>query len=259
MTNILAELQMLSLNEGSDIISYRAKLNEIVATFKAREEYMEEVTWFAELVRELNVETFLNADAFMVQPEVGYSVLPEHLREDSLGFCRGTSLVFSGRFVYPVKDTNGDVMGFCGYDKFSDIKYLDSLNYGYKAKTFSLYGEEKLEEALLSTTPVFFTEGIVCTLYLRQEGFQSFALLGSTISPFVAEIIRWFGTRAIIIADADEAGNKLRAQAKRSVPMARCIQSLVAKDLDDSRKVKPDIINEIRNFDNPFYRSKYFC
>lgn len=259
MSNVLAELQMLALNESSDIISYRAKLNEIVNVFKSREEYMEEVTWFATLVRELDVETFLDADAFMVQPEVSYAVLPEHLQEDSLGFCRGTHLVFSGRFVYPVKDTNGDVMGFCGYDKYSDIKYMDSLNYGYKAKTFSLYGEEKLEEALLSTGPVFFTEGIVCTLYLRQEGFQSFALLGSNISPFVAEIIKWFGTRAVIIADADEAGNKLRAQARKWTPMARCIQSLVAKDLDDSRKVNPDIINEIPNFVNPFYRSKYFC
>lgn len=259
MSNIFAQLQALStMSEESTVDKLRKQLNQIVDIFKNREEYLEEVTAFAEKVRMLEVQTLLDCDSFMVQPELDPNILPEELQHDSLGFCKGLSLVFEGRYVYPVKDVRGDVMGFCGYDMFSEVKYLDSINFGYKAKSYSLWGMEKMEEYYKSNELVYFVEGIVCALYLRQCGMQALALLGSNVSPYVAEIIRRFGHRAIVVCDSDEAGTHCRKMLKRLIPGIRCVQSTIAKDVDDSRKVNPDFANELKKLSNIFYVSKLF-
>ena len=257
--NIFSQLQALStLSKETTVVQLRKQLNEIVAYFKSRDDYLENVTLFAELVRNLEVKTLLDCDSFMVQPEVLLTEIPEDLRHDSLGFCKGLDIIFSGRYVYPVKDVKGDVMGFCGYDKFSDVKYMDSLNFGYKAKQYSLWGMEKLPEYYNNDKPVFFVEGIVCALYLRQCGLQSLALLGSTVSGYVREIMKRFGKRAIVVCDSDEAGTKCRNMLKRLVPTARCVQSTIANDVDDARQVDDSFVPELSKLDNPFYTSSLF-
>ena len=257
--NIFAQLQALStLSEDTTVSKSRKQLNQIVEFFKGRDSYLDEVTWFADLVRHLKPETLLQCDSFMVQDDFLMTELPEELQHDSLGFCKGVNCVFQGRYVYPVKDTKGDVMGFCGYDKFSDVKYLDSSNYGYKAKSYSLWGMEELSKYYDSKEPVYFVEGIVCALYLRQEGLQSLATLGSTVSPYVTEVLRRFGMRAVVVNDSDEAGTKCRRVLQRKLPYLRCVQSCLAKDVDDSRQVNEDFANELRKRSNPFYVSTMF-
>lgn len=257
--NIFAQLQALStMNADTTVISSRKQLNEIVEIFKSRESYLEEVTWFADLVRHLKVQTLLDCDSFMVQENELLNILPEELQHDSLGFCKGPYYVFEGRYVYPVKDVKGDVMGFVGYDKFSPVKYLDSINYGYRAKSYSLWGMEKLPEYYRSDDPVYFVEGVVCALYLRQEGLQALATLGSIISPYVTEIIRRFGMRAVMVNDSDEAGTKCKMTMRRRIPYLRCVQSRIAKDVDDSRQVNEEFADELRKLKDPFYRSPLF-
>lgn len=257
-TNLFAQLQALSTltDDNNTIAKSRKQLREIVDIFHAREDHDMEVRIFAEKGRNLSYETLVDSEGFMVQPDTPVALLPEELRHDSLGFCRGSSFIFDGRFVYPVKDVKGDIMGFCGYDMFETPKYLDSFNYGYKAKAYSVWGMEKLPVYYRNNEPVFFVEGIVCALYLRQEGLQSLALLGSNASPYVIEIIRRFGMRAVVVCDSDDAGTKCKKMLQRRIPGLRCIQSRVAKDIDDSREVNPDFVNELRKFKNPFYRSE---
>lgn len=258
MQNIFAMGQMLAAMDtmqDNTVIKARKDLNRIVELFKNRPDYMELVTDFALSYRYLNVETFLNADSFMVQPDVLISEIPEDLRHVSLGFCKGMDIIFAGRFVYPVKDVRGDVMGWCGYDNESSTKYLDSINYGYVAKRYSLWGMEELPKYYRSTEPVYFVEGIVCALYLRQCGCQALAMLGSNVSPYVFEIMRRFGERAVVIVDADEAGLKCKMNLRRKSRTIRVYQSRVAKDIDDSRQVDPDFINEVKALRDPFYVS----
>lgn len=257
--NFFAQLQAASmLSEETTIGSLRKQLNQIVDFFKARETYLEEVTIMAKMVRNLEVETLLNCDSFMVQDDFLQTELPEELQHDALGFCKGINVVFLGRYVYPVKDIRGDVMGFCGYDKYSDVKYLDSVNVGYRAKQYSFWGMEKLPEYYKSKEPVFFVEGIVCALYLRQCGLQALAYLGSNLSPYQCQIIHRFGYRAIVICDSDEAGTKTRKSLKYKAPAVRVIQSRIAKDIDDSREVNPDFAKELTKLKNPFTSSKLF-
>lgn len=257
--NFFAQLQALStLTEDNTIEQSRQQLGEIVEFFRSRPDYLDLVTIFAEQVRNLKVETLLECDSFMVQDDFLQTEIPEELQHDSLGFCKGANIVFQGRYVYPVKDVKGQVMGFCGYDKYSEVKYLDSLNYGYKAKEYSLWGMERLPQYYDSNEPVYFIEGIVCALYLRQEGLQSLAQLGSTLSPYCTMIAKRFGTRAVFICDSDEAGTKFRQILHKRLPSCRIIQSKIAKDVDDSRLVDPDFVNELRRLKNPFTKSKLF-
>lgn len=259
MDNLFAQLQAMStMSEESTVTSTRKQLNQIVEIFKQRPEYMEEVETFAIMGRNLLPKTLIDCDSFMVQPDTPIALLPEELRHDSLGFCRGNYYIFEGRYVYPVKDVKGDVMGFCGYDKFSEVKYLDSLNFGYKAKSYSLWGMEMLPVYYRNDMPVYFVEGIVCALYLRQEGLQALALLGSIVSPYVTEIIRRFGMRAVMVNDADEAGTKCKQIMLKRLPYLRCVQSRIAKDVDDSREVDGRFVEELRKLSNPFYRSDLF-
>lgn len=259
MDNIFAQLQMLSqMSKESTIDNSRKQLNRMVEWFKSREPYMEEVRIFAELVRNLEVKTLLDCDSFMVQDDFLLPELPEEFQHDSLGFCKGDYSPFVGRYIYPVKDVHGDVMGLCGYDKFSPNKYLDSLNYGYRAKSYSVWGMEKLPEYYRSDKPIFFVEGIVCALYIRQCGMQSLAMLGSNVSPYVREIISRFGSRAIVCCDSDESGTKCRKQIHKYLPAVRCVQSAIAKDIDDSRLVNEDFATELAKLSNPYYSSKLF-
>ena len=87
---------------------------------------------------------------------------------------------------------------------------------------------------------------------------QSLAMLGSNVSPYVIEIIKRFGNRAIVCCDADEAGSKCRKMIRRRVPTVRCVQSRIAKDVDDSRLVDDSFADELRKLSNPFYNSKLF-
>lgn len=259
MPNIFQQLQMLTMVESDSIAKHRKVLNDLVDWFKHRPEYLEQLGFFAgENMRNLDMQTLIDCDSFMCIDDLIYTDIPEEFRHDSYGIVRGMEIVFLGRYVYPVKDVHGDVMGFCGYDKFSDIKYKDSVNYGYVATRFSCWGMEKLPEYYRSKEPVYFMEGIVCALYLRQCGMQSLATLGSNVTPYVREIIRRLGNRAIFICDADEAGNACKKSLQRSMPWLRVVQSRIAKDIDDSRKVNPEYANELRKLSNPFYRSKLF-
>ena len=249
---------MLSISESRDKDKYREMNNKILEIFKSQEDYLELVTWFAELGRNLKPSTLIEADGFMVQDDCPAYIIPPDLRDDGTGFTHNGNLVYQGRFVYPVKDVYGDVMGWCGYDKFEPPKYLDSLTYGYKAKNTTLYGMEKMRDYYSSDQPVFVTEGIVCTLWLRQEGFQALASLGSHLTPYVIQILKRFGDRLIMVPDSDEAGLKYKKQCEYVLPNARVMQSRVAKDIDDSRQVNDGLVDELRRCFNRFYRSQLF-
>lgn len=258
MSNYFAELQLQVNSQDTTITDTRKQMNEIVKIFKSLPKHREYIEMFAQSRPGIKPETFEAADCFFVDEEYPVTLLPKELMHDSLGMCNGFGFVYEGRFVYPLKDVKGDVMGWCGYDAFEQPKYLDSSNYGYKAKESTLYGMECLEAYYKASQPVFITEGIVCALWLRQQGFNAMALLGSYLSPYVAEILKRFGRRCIIVPDADEAGNNLAKSVRYKLPTARIIQSRVAKDIDDTQRIVPDLTDDLTRLLNPFSNSKYF-
>lgn len=250
MSNIFLELQILSQEEQeSKVEDVRKQLNKAVQYFTTTEVTKEQLPHFAEF-RKLKLQTLQNAQVFYVDDNV-----PEEFSQDSLGLMAGDYVTFQERFVFPVFDVKGDVMGFCGYDVESSAKYLDSHNYGYSAKSYSCYGMEKMEEYYQSDELLIVTEGIICCQAARECGIQSLALLGSQMSPYMEKVLERFGDRVVVFMDSDEAGTKFRRRISKKF---RCAQSCIAKDLDDSRKVNPEFFEEVKKLKNKFATSKLY-
>jgi DNA primase len=237
----------------------RETLKEVQAYFQAKEYHSRVMKLCFEDMRELPASVADVCGAFFIDPDIASFELPEEFTEEAIGLCRNKSIVFEGRLVYPVFDVKNQIMGLCGWDKFIEPKYLDSRNQGYKAKRTTLYGMEKLPEYYNSKEPVFVVEGIVCCLYLRLQGYQALALLGSSMTPYVRIVLKRFGFNLIVIPDSDKAGQGLVNLTKRYLPEARVWQNLLAKDTDDARKVDEErVLADISNATNPFYRGKAF-
>ena len=254
-----AELQRLTMEHETTVADSRLKLERIAQLFRELPDQHNYIKFFASLRNQFPMQAFYDAGAFAIPEDYTAYFLPEELRHDSLGMCIDNRLIYAGRFVYPVHDTKGHVAGWCGYDKFGDPKYLDSTNYGYSAKSGLFYGAEKMPKYYRSSEPVIVVEGIVCCLWLRSQGFQALASLGSYLTPYMITTLKRLGRRVVVIPDSDEAGTKYRNQVKRYLPMAKCVQSCVAKDIDDSRQKYQDLAVEVRKVIQPFGRSDIFA
>ena len=239
----------------------RADLGRIVDYFKNQDYW--ETAMYAFLVdyREMDMEVAITSDAFAVDENTPIGALPDWMKSEALGFIRRNWISMSGRCVFPVKDVRGGVAGFVGWDPFEKPKYLDSRNYGYKAKQSMLYGMELMEVYYTSRDPVIVTEGMMDTLYLRWKSFQALASLGSYLTPYVRAILRRFGNRLIMIPDNDETGDKYVAQIKRELPQALVFQVAYGKDLEGCRKMEDhkyeeQLLRELRSLTNPFVKTE---
>lgn len=249
----------LDIHEYS-IDDTREDLNRIVKYFQSMDYHEHAMDVCIVNERQLPRHVADDADCFFITEDFTLALLPEWMKVDSLGMVRKNWITQIGRLVYPVKDVNGNVMGFCGWDPTVEPKYLDSKNYGYKAKATTLYGMEKLPEYYRSGKPVFVTEGIVCCLYLRSQGFQALAALGSHLTPYVIQILRRFGVNLIMVPDNDEAGNSFIKQIKRELKLATIIQVRYGKDIDGCRKIEnhvyeEQLLKELSSLTNPFIRT----
>jgi len=249
-------MEQLSLRELQQLVEVqytvkdsRRDLNQMVGFFLglAQQKEWVEVAFCTE--RQLPMWVAEKQRVFFCPDDFRVSDLPDEFQAEALGMVKGKHIVYAGRLVYPVMDVQGDVMGFCGWDKFVSPKYLDSKNHGYKAKRTTVYGMEQMGVYYGEQKPVYVVEGIVCALYLRSKGYQALALLGSSIPEYIAVMLRRFGRRLIVIPDNDAigksgtelnnlSGEHLARQAKKLLPEALVVQSLLAKDIDDSRKVE---------------------
>lgn len=258
MASIFAEMQQATLITDT-IPKLRSDLNEFVEYMTSLDWQEKYITGFAKM-RKLTPEIFKEHKCFFIPEGTIIHTIPEKFWHDRYGMVKGSRIVYDGRFIYPVFDVKGDVMGFCGYDNEFEPKYLDSTNYGYKAKEASLYGMERLSQYYKDGTVIIF-EGIPDTLWARQNGLPAMASLGSYLTPYVIQILKRFGSRCIIVTDADEAGTKYRKQVRRVLPKARVLQSSLAKDPDDTRKisleVEQDLLNDFQALiRNPLSRCK---
>lgn len=239
----------------------REDLGRIVEYFKSLDYWEVAMNAFLVEYREMSMDVAIMSDAFAVSEDETVGTLPDWMNTEPLGFVRRNYITQSGRCVFPVKDVKGQVMGFCGWDPFDDPKYLDSRNFGYKAKATTLFGMEKLPEYYNSKEPVFLTEGMMCMWYLRWKGFQALSSLGSYLTPYVRVILNRFGPRLIMVPDNDETGDKYVKQIKRDIPRAVIVQVAYGKDIDGCRrfenhKYEEQLLKELRMLSNPFARTQ---
>ncbi len=247
--------------EEYSIEDVRRDLMRIVEFFRGQEYHDHAMKLFIQDFRELPISLADETLAFCVDEDMPVGAYPDWMFQEPLGFVKGNYVPMLGRCVFPVRDVDGSVMGFCGWDPFEQPKYLDSKNYGYKAKAVSLYGMEKMPEYYTSKLPVFVTEGLMCTIYLRSQGFQALSTLGSYLTPYVCAILRRFGSRLVMVPDNDETGDKFVRQIKRQLPKAMIIQCSKGKDIEGFRKLdehayEVQLLKELRSLTNPFMRTE---
>lgn len=238
----------------------REDLGRVRDFFKAQPYHEHAMDLFMVKWRKFPMSVCEEADCFCVDEELELDQIPEWMKAESLGVVRHNRLRMEGRCVFPIKDVKGNIMGFTGWDPTIDPKYVDSRNYGYKANKTTIYGMEKLPEYYVSKGPVFLTEGLMCTLYLRWKRFMALASLGSHLTPYVIQIMRRFGDRLVLIADNDEAGNKFVRQVKRECPKAIIVQVKYGKDVDGCRtyedgKYEEQLLRELSSITNPFVKT----
>lgn len=246
--------------EQFSIEDTRADLKRIVDYFKNEDYWEVAMRAFFVDYRELPMEAAIITDAFAVDENITKALLPDWMDVEPLGFIRKGFIPMAGRCVFPVKDVKGQVMGFCGWDPYDKPKYLDSRNYGYKAKATTLFGMEKLSEYYTAKGPVFLTEGLMCTVYLRLNGFMALSSLGSYLAPYLRVILNRFGDRLVAIPDNDETGDKFAHQIRRDVPRARIVQVAYGKDIEGCRKFEEhkyeeQLLKELALMGNPFART----
>lgn len=249
----------------------RQDLGRVVGFFR-QQPYHKDAMSALSAERKLPIELLEEQKCFYVPEDMIVSTeIPPWMLNDSLGMIANRKyLIYNGRMVYSVMDPIGEVMGFCGWEKYNKRddgttvpKYLDSRNYGYKAKETTLYGMEKLEEYYKSNKPVFVTEGIVCCLYLRSKGYQALALLGSHMTPYVIQILKRFGRRLILVPDCDEAGDSLVKQTKYVLKGCTIVQVMKGKDIDGCRTLDDGIYEnqllvDLNKLQNPFIKLQLF-
>lgn len=246
--------------EEYSVDAAREDLGRIVQYFKSQDYWEEAMTAFFVNYRKLPMEVAVAADAFAVDENTPVGSLPDWMKSEPLGFVKRDWIPMAGRCVLPVKDVMGNVAGFVGWDPFEKPKYLDSRNYGYKAKQTMLYGMEKMKEYYTSGKPVILTEGLMDTLYLRWKGFQALASLGSYLTPYIRVILNRFGDRLIAVPDNDETGDKYVEQCKRDLKRAIVMQVAYGKDIEGCRRVddgkyEEQLLSELRSITNPFVRT----
>ena len=248
-----------------DIEDTREDLDRIVKYFQSMEYYDLACDLHFPKWRDLPLEVAKISDCFFVDEDTDPESLPDWMKSAPLGFVKGKSIPMWGRMCFPVKDVHGHTMGFVGWDPTVDKedkapKYLDSKNYGYKAKSTTMYGMEKLPEYYASTKPVFVTEGLMCTNYLRLNGFQSLSTLGSYLTPYVIQILKRFGSRLVMVPDNDETGDKFAKQCRTKLPGSIIVQCKYGKDIEGCRKVEDhkyekELLKDLENCSNPFAKT----
>lgn len=253
----------LELNDYT-IEEAREDLGRVVSYFK-NQDYWEEAMNAFFTYRDLPISVAIDSDAFAIDEMTPVDALPEWMKTEALGIVRKHFIPMAGRCVFPVKDVKGNVAGFVGWDPMTDQKispkYLDSKNYGYRAKEAMVYGMEKMPEYYTSTEPVIVTEGLMDTLYLRYKGFQALATLGSYLTPYLIVILNRLGRRCVMIPDNDQTGDKYVRQIKRVLPKAIVYQAAMGKDIEGFRKLEDHkyeeaLLNELRMVSNPFARTE---
>ena len=238
----------------------RRDLKRIKEYFQSLEYYEWGIRKWLMEVRQMPESVIKDTDAFVVDEPTAPEDLPDWMQNMSLGFVRYGRVTMEGRCVFPVKSVSGEIIGFVGWDPTVKPKYLDSVNVGYKAKQTTFYGMENLPEYYTNDKPVFITEGLMCTVWLRSQGFQAMASLGSHLTQYQVQILRRFGNRLVMIPDNDDAGEGYIRQIKYLLPKSLCCVVMDGKDVDGCRREhQEDLIHDLNNVLNPCAQFKIMC
>ena len=154
---------------------------------------------------------------------------------------------FRGRVVFPIKDTQGRVLGFSARALGSrEPKYLNSPDTLVFNKSKSLYGIDLAKSEISKNKTAVLVEGNLDVISSYQSGVKNVvAPLGTALTERQVEILRRFSDNLLIAFDTDFAGN---AAARRGIELAeeagfsvKVVDLGEGKDPDDTIRKDPNV------------------
>lgn len=147
-----------------------------------------------------------------VDPRHGYGLdrglSPETLEYFGAGLClsKGT---FSGRFVIPLHNELGELVGYAGRSiDDTEPKYLFPPSEKGFYKSHLLLNLNRLIGQMDPDQPVIVVEGLFDCMKVHQAGFPCVAILGSWLSDEQSELLATHFDRVLLMLDADDAGRQ---------------------------------------------------
>jgi DNA primase len=115
---------------------------------------------------------------------------------------------FRNRIMFPIIDTNMQVIGFGGRVLDDSLpKYLNSPETPVYSKGRSLYGIQQAKEKCRATGTVYIVEGYLDLLALYQHGINNVvATLGTALTSDHVRLLTRYAGRMVLVYDSDEAG-----------------------------------------------------
>ncbi len=115
---------------------------------------------------------------------------------------------FRNRIMFPIIDTNMQVIGFGGRVLDDSLpKYLNSPETPVYNKGRSLYGIQQAKEKCRATGTVYIVEGYLDLLALYQHGIHNVvATLGTALTSDHVRLLTRYAGRMVLVYDSDEAG-----------------------------------------------------
>ncbi len=131
---------------------------------------------------------------------------------------KGACDVFRGRIIFPIKNTQGEIIAFGGRVMDDSMpKYLNSPDTPIFKKGENLYGLNIAKEEIRKKGFVIIVEGYLDVITSHQKGFSNtVAPLGTALTEAHLSRLKRFAKKAIVVFDGDDAG---RAAARRSIPV----------------------------------------
>ncbi len=126
---------------------------------------------------------------------------------------------FRNRLMFPIRDTMNRVVGFGGRTLGDDpAKYLNTRQNALFDKGRGLYGIDRARQRVAELDRAIVVEGYTDCIAAHQAGFtETVATLGTALTESQVELLRRYGSTAILLFDADKAGE---AAAERAIRVA---------------------------------------
>jgi DNA primase len=215
----------------------RKKLREILATASAHYHYLLKNHPAAQRAREYIAKRFITPETAALF-ELGYALDEwEALKSFLLGKgysareleAAGLAIAregsghydrFRGRLMFPIRDRNGQVIGFGARTLTGDEpKYLNSPQMPLFDKSATLYGLDLARDAIRQQSLAVIVEGYMDVIGAHQAGFKNVvASLGTALTEKQLGLLKRLTNRYALALDPDAAGEEA---TKRGLQVAR--------------------------------------
>jgi DNA primase len=116
---------------------------------------------------------------------------------------------FRGRVIFPIKDRNGNIIGFAGrvINDEEQPKYLNSPETPLYIKGNQLFGLDKARESIRKNDNVLIVEGYFDQIRANQHGIRNVvATCGTALTSSQARLLKQLASQATLLFDSDRAG-----------------------------------------------------